>query len=207
MSSSSDAPNALSSRLLDAAADVFAERGYERSGVAEIARRAGVTTGAIYSRYSGKAELLLDAIDRRMGTELELLLSGGAGEHSAAEILADLGSHLVDDTVRGLDLFLDAVVAWRRDPELAERLRFRFGDEDARLAKLVDEAKSDGQFDPTMSTDAVVRLAHALGIGMTVSRALGLAMPSETDWSAIVDRLIVAAGSSLPTEETPDDGE
>ena len=52
----------LSERLLHAAAEVFAEMGYERAGVAEIARRAGVPTGAIYSRYTGKAELLLDAV-------------------------------------------------------------------------------------------------------------------------------------------------
>ena len=50
--------------LIDAAAEVFAERGYDGAGVAEIARRAGVTTGAIYSRYSGKSELLLEALNR-----------------------------------------------------------------------------------------------------------------------------------------------
>ena len=50
-------------RLLDAAAEVFAERGYEGAGVAEIARRAGVTTGAIYSRFTGKADLLAAALD------------------------------------------------------------------------------------------------------------------------------------------------
>ncbi|HBM57090.1 MAG TPA: TetR family transcriptional regulator, partial [Acidimicrobiaceae bacterium] len=36
-------PGALTERLLHAAAEVFAEEGYERAGVAEIARRAGVT--------------------------------------------------------------------------------------------------------------------------------------------------------------------
>jgi TetR/AcrR family transcriptional repressor of uid operon len=173
--------------------------------VAEIARRAGVTTGAIYSRYSGKAELLLDAIDRRMGSELEFLLSGGTGEQTAAEVLATLGSHLVDDPIPGVDLFLEAIVAARHDADLAERLRHRFSDEDARLSKLVDAAKADGQFDPTISTDAVVRLAHSLGIGMTVSRALGLPMPTDTDWSAVVDRLIVAAGATQPAQEATDD--
>ena len=44
----------LNEKLLHAAAEVFAENGYEKAGVAEIARRAGVTTGAIYSRYRGK---------------------------------------------------------------------------------------------------------------------------------------------------------
>ena len=49
-------------RLLAAAAEVFAEKGYDRAGVQEIARRAGFTTGAIYGRFRGKADLLLAAI-------------------------------------------------------------------------------------------------------------------------------------------------
>ena len=47
-------------RLVDAAAEVFSERGYDGAGVQEIARRAGLTTGAIYGRFTGKAELLRD---------------------------------------------------------------------------------------------------------------------------------------------------
>ena len=50
--------DATRDRLLDAAAAVFAEKGYDGAGVPEIARRAGLTTGAIYSRFTGKAELL-----------------------------------------------------------------------------------------------------------------------------------------------------
>ena len=66
--------------LIKAAAEVFAERGYAGAGVAEIARRAGVTTGAIYSRYSGKSELLLEALKRsfvlHLGDAIESALSG-----------------------------------------------------------------------------------------------------------------------------------
>ena len=45
----SPADDPLGSRLLAAATAEFAERGYAGARVAEIARRAGVTTGAIYS--------------------------------------------------------------------------------------------------------------------------------------------------------------
>ena len=49
--------------LVMVAAEVFpAETGYEGAGVAEIARRAGFTTGEIYSRFAGKADLLAEAI-------------------------------------------------------------------------------------------------------------------------------------------------
>ena len=62
-------------RLIDAAAEVFAEKGYDRAGVQEISRRAGLTTGAIYGRFSGKAELLQAAIESRTTDELDELFS------------------------------------------------------------------------------------------------------------------------------------
>ena len=49
-------------RILKAAAEVFAERGYEGAAVSDIARRAGFTTGAIYGRFRDKAELLLEVV-------------------------------------------------------------------------------------------------------------------------------------------------
>ena len=45
--------------LLDAAAKVFSERGYEGASVAEIAERAGRTTGAIYAHFPTKEALFL----------------------------------------------------------------------------------------------------------------------------------------------------
>ncbi len=87
----------LSDRLLEAAADLFAEKGYEQAGVAEIARRAGVTTGAIYSRYTGKADLLQDAVKNHAPTEITRLLRAEDNDQSPKDILADIGEHLLDD--------------------------------------------------------------------------------------------------------------
>ena len=47
-------------RLLDAAVTEIAERGPDRATVAAIARRAGLTTGALYARWPGKRDLLND---------------------------------------------------------------------------------------------------------------------------------------------------
>src|SRR5690242_6292595 len=46
-------------RLLATAADVFARLGYERASIAQIASDAGLSTGAIYAHYAGKAELFV----------------------------------------------------------------------------------------------------------------------------------------------------
>src|SRR5260221_6092229 len=49
-------------RLLRAAADVFPERGYDGTRVADIAAAAGVSNGAMYAHFASKAELLVDAL-------------------------------------------------------------------------------------------------------------------------------------------------
>jgi AcrR family transcriptional regulator len=51
--------------LLDAAAQVFARRGYGAGTLEDIADTAGFTTGAIYSNFGNKAELFLAVLERR----------------------------------------------------------------------------------------------------------------------------------------------
>lgn len=67
--------------LLDAAASVFAGRGYAGASVPQIAREAGVSTGAIYANFTGKQELFL-AMMRRVVEE-----GAAARQRSAEEII------------------------------------------------------------------------------------------------------------------------
>jgi AcrR family transcriptional regulator len=45
--------------LLDAARDVFAERGFADASVAEVVERAGSSVGSLYHHFGGKSELFL----------------------------------------------------------------------------------------------------------------------------------------------------
>jgi len=51
--------------LLDAALDVFLERGYHNASLSEIARRAGVGTPAIYRRWRTKVDVGVDVVRRQ----------------------------------------------------------------------------------------------------------------------------------------------
>ncbi|MEE2691568.1 MAG: TetR/AcrR family transcriptional regulator [Pseudomonadota bacterium] len=55
----------LPGRLLDAAFELFTERGYAGTTMEQIARRAGASTKTIYARYSGKEDIL-QAVVRRI---------------------------------------------------------------------------------------------------------------------------------------------
>jgi TetR/AcrR family acrAB operon transcriptional repressor len=63
--------------ILNAALELFHENGYSRTTLEQIARRAGVTRGAIYWHFRDKVDLFLglkDEIEQSAGTRLEDLL-------------------------------------------------------------------------------------------------------------------------------------
>lgn len=57
-------------RLLDAAATVFAHRGFDGATVEEIARQAGATTGALYSNFAGKEALFLALFEQTVADDV-----------------------------------------------------------------------------------------------------------------------------------------
>jgi TetR/AcrR family fatty acid metabolism transcriptional regulator len=60
-------------RILEAAVEVIAERGYFNSPVSAIAARAGVADGTIYLYFKSKDEVLRTAIDQVFGSFLDRL--------------------------------------------------------------------------------------------------------------------------------------
>lgn len=50
-------------RIIDAFAELTAERGYEATKIAELVRRAGVARKTLYDNFEGKEEVLLAALD------------------------------------------------------------------------------------------------------------------------------------------------
>src|SRR5678816_1392731 len=80
--------------LIEAAAQVIGEKGYERTSLEEVASRAGMSRGAIYGHFASKEELLLAFVERhwrpvrprlRPGAPLreQLAIIGGAVADSA----------------------------------------------------------------------------------------------------------------------------
>jgi AcrR family transcriptional regulator len=74
-------------RLLDAAMDAFAERGFYGTSVEDICDRAGFSRGAFYSNFSTKEELFVALYDRQadgvLATLTDLAPSAGDSLESA----------------------------------------------------------------------------------------------------------------------------
>lgn len=181
--------------LIKAAAEVFAERGYAGAGVAEIARRAGVTTGAIYSRYSGKSELLLEALKRSFVLHLGDAIASALSSENRAENFDQDGvgirsiGLLANDEWKDHDaLFLEAVVASRRDEEIATMLSQRLETAGTFLAKRIDTQKANGPVDSSFDTDALKTYALAMRMGFSVLRSLNYEMPDPDEWQTVLNQ-------------------
>src|SRR5512147_2689837 len=80
------------SRILDVAGELFAERGYDATSVADICQQAGVTKGAFYHHFASKQSVFLELRDRWLEPlEAQLTLPRGEGE-----TLPQLLQHVAD---------------------------------------------------------------------------------------------------------------
>ncbi|MGW3496202.1 TetR/AcrR family transcriptional regulator [Streptomyces sp. NPDC001020] len=135
-------------RLLVAAVEAFAERGYHATTTRDIAGRAGMSPAALYIHYKTKEELLHRI--SRIGHEkaLEVLSTAARGEGTAAERLADavrsfVRWHAAQHTVaRVVQYELDALgpEAWAEIVALRRQV-------DAEVRGIVEDGVATGEFD------------------------------------------------------------
>ncbi|XVQ08232.1 TetR/AcrR family transcriptional regulator [Spirillospora sp. CA-255316] len=104
--------------MLRAARDVFAERGFAESSVAEVVERAGSSVGSLYHHFGGKSELFLALWEDHQD----------AHESSAAGAVAKARAAGEDDP---LELFVHGARAFLRDCWERRRLILLFMDGDA----------------------------------------------------------------------------
>ncbi|WP_323096840.1 TetR/AcrR family transcriptional regulator [Intrasporangium sp. YIM S08009] len=161
-------------RVLEAASEVFAERGFHGATVEDICERAGFTRGAFYSNFSSKDDLVLELTRRHAEDLVDRIRAASKREHaSAEEVLRDVLAALADDSrskerwvVLTTEFTLHAIRdAAARRAWAAQQRRVR--DE---LAAVVDEVVGRQGLTLPMPTDVFVRVAMALTQGSLTQR-------------------------------------
>jgi AcrR family transcriptional regulator len=180
-------------RLVAAAAEVFSEKGYDGARVQEIAKRAGLTIGAIYGRFTGKAELLRAAIEAHSSSEFDDLFSSHEFEGRVTDILTTVGAHLVSHhRTTEQALLLEAFVAARRDPEVKRLVAEIVEDRANRLGELVADAKATGLVARDLDTLSVMRFCHAVGLGFLLMETIDISLPDAGPWEDLIARMVAA---------------
>ncbi|NJP97003.1 TetR/AcrR family transcriptional regulator [Nonomuraea sp. FMUSA5-5] len=177
-------------RLLLAAAEVFAERGYDGTRVADIAAAAGVSNGALYAHFGSKAELLVAALRAHGRNQLASLFVADP-DRSATELLLAIGRTLNRRRDPRGHLIVEALVAARRDEDVAGPMRDYVGERAAWIADLVRVAQGDDELDPELSPDAVAHFCLLLGMGSALVTP-DLHGVGDEEWAALLARVVTA---------------
>ena len=140
-------------RILDAAAQVFAAAGYERTTIRAVASAAGVDAGLVMQYFGSKQDLFRRVIDAVPVSELS-----GAPEQATEQILAGLASRLASEPVASLTMLRSMLTT----PEAARAADDAITRYQAQIARAIP------------ADDAGLRAAiiSAITLGITVSRHL-----------------------------------
>ena len=153
--------------VLDAARRVFLAKGYHGTTVDAVAREAGFTIGAVYSRFAGKADLFLALLEQRVEERIEQYRDFPTSLEPTADAVeaARWWAGNVHTDLEWLLLVIEFRVHAAPDPELnrryAELHERHIGAFAGFVERYVDEADAN----------AFARAALSMGSGFALARA------------------------------------
>jgi AcrR family transcriptional regulator len=162
--------------LLQAAAQVFAERGFHGASLDEVAAVAGFTKGAVYSNFKNKEDLFLALIEANYARELGALRETLEGSDiPPADRLGDFVGLIRNEFEQVPSnwnaLYLEFVLYAMRNPAARERLnQLERADIDA-VAEFLSMPKPLGM-GTTAGVESAARIIVALFNGIGLMRAL-----------------------------------
>src|SRR2546421_10932745 len=170
--------------LIEAAHKTFLERGYHASSLAEIARRAGIGTPALYRRWKSKADLAI-AVVIKESRPTPLPNSGSFRRDLASFLrlrLRTFGSPLFQQVL--LPVTTEAV----SDPGLQARIRIAFLEyREPWIESRIREAVAGGEL--RRGTDPN-RLVNLLMGTVAMPLLFSQQLPKESEAASIVDSLL-----------------
>jgi AcrR family transcriptional regulator len=173
--------------LLEAAAAVFAARGFHNASLAEIADAAGFTTGAIYSNFGGKEDLFLAVVEARRSAMFDAFFGIDQDVRSSERVAA------ITDVYRRLTTSAAEWALWQeftlyalRNPEVNAKAA---ADLDLTISSLVEllgqrESSTGAQ---ALPAEALARLYIAIFDGIGRQRALHPDAVSDDLFAVLLD--------------------
>jgi AcrR family transcriptional regulator len=182
-------------RLLDAAARVYARRGFGGATLDEVAAEAGFTKGAVYGHFGSKENLLLALMEEHLAEQVaEQIALFDSGRTTWERPLAgsDRWMEDLDRDPDGFRLFVELWTQAQRDERLRERLAGGFHLLRTTFMRFAADGAADAGLQPPPDASEQLQFANVmLGLG------IGLAMLKLTEPDTVPASLLGAVLSVL----------
>jgi len=169
-------------QILDAAARMFAEKGFHRTTTKEIAQAAGVSEGTIYNYFANKGDLVIGIITRlakfsQLGSELTQ-----AFESDNRGFLTAIFSDRTGRIEQNIEMVRAVLPEILINPELRERFYQQFVSPVAQMVEQVVRRRVEAGHMRAVNVPLTVRAIQSMFVGLLVLRVLG-DKPLQAGWN------------------------
>ena len=176
-------------KLLRAAGQVIAERGFGAASVDEISARAGFSSGALYSNFGSKNEMLVAALFRH-GEEFYAFLAARQEQGSIQQRLAADGDWLEGLTKDRILFWQEIVAQGARSGELRPLVEKYFELARQRMRTTIEQGAEDGEQDLPAAAEELAALILAAEIGLWTQLLIHPDLPVARLLALLVDLVV-----------------
>lgn len=193
--------------LLDAAFQVVSRDGY-RAKVEEIAERADLTTGAVYSLFGSKNGLVVALVAnylRPYYEEIEQAVPAGLDLLEAVDAFARYYRRSCDapDTMSRLSLQITLLDMALHDPKLRSQLAASIRAQENHLIALFTGRSYNASVVTSHQAQRLTTALRALFVGLSQGVPLGLAPGADEEYFADTARALVSGVSLIEHDAAP----
>jgi AcrR family transcriptional regulator len=187
-------------RLLDAAAEVFAHRGFAATSLDEVAEVAGFSKGAVYSNFAGKEDLFLSVLDEHVTRQMLDIRGEIDVTRTAGEQVMEAGQRFMDLFQRERAWYLlsfEFLVYAARNPEFQVEFAARQRAQREAVVAMLEENAAAMEIPMSLPPERMAVALEAL--------ANGIAFAKLADEQGVPDDLVgeLFAVLVLPSEQPP----
>jgi AcrR family transcriptional regulator len=159
--------------LLDAAAQVFARRGFDGASVEAVAEEAGFSTGAVYSNFDSKQDLFLslyeERIQRRRRELTDAVAQAGGREAGLASAAAEV-EQVFEVERDWFLLYFEFVLHAARNPSFAQEFQALREEGLEQLAEGLTAGLEHAGIESSVSARELAETIRALTYGLALDR-------------------------------------
>lgn len=189
-------PWALASQdnLLNAAINEIAASGFERARLSDIAKRAGMTPGSIYTWFENKEDLFQAALQHALSDQLQknqtALDQANIEESFLRQVAALVPRNYQDDgPTNAQQLLIECYYAAWRDPKARERLLDGIESQRQMYINVFEDGQKSGLVTTDISATVLATFLLSIHTGLAMLSLAGVPRIDDKEWVEMYARL------------------
>ena len=178
-------------RILKAAERLFAEHGFDSVSMPGIAEASGITAGAIYKHFDGKADLFFEVV-RRVVQSAPTPVATGEGAPIAPLLSSITAMYTTPKLKRLRQLAVEIHYASAKHPRVGQLLQQSLDRTIAEISNGVAGAQRAGELDPALDPELAASAVMAFTMELMHMETLLPKLVGDSKWHDFVEGRVAA---------------